>query len=448
MTRTLAALAAALIATGARAQTEPPSIPAAPPSDQATPPAATSAPLATPKKEEKPPKGTFVIGSKSQISINGRAWGEVNNVRASAGAPGTNSVPALNRISSNSSYVRIRGERDFDDGWKAFAQVEAEFGLEGENGTPYASTRNTGVGLSSPFGELTLGKWDSPMKETTIGLDPFVGTGIFGYYNVFTGYRADRRLNNAALYETPRIGGFTLLVAGSLGEAKFAKKTTTVTVGTAPDTVKVSSTSTGTIPVNPYTASAALHYRAGDFYAGVAYEYRNDCANPDADFPAGSSCDRAALGSDGQPNGTDQGLRIGASYRLKATYTQLAALYERISLKADATATLPEKTLQRNAYWGSITQGIFSDRHQLILNYGVAADYTGKNITTAKTGARTFTAAYRFNIDKDLMVYAAVTQIMNDDNQTQKFGSGGIPGFSAPAGSDVTGVGAGIRFMF
>jgi predicted porin len=450
MTRTLVALAAAVLAAGARAQTEAPTIPAPPPSDQATPPAATSAPLATPKKEEKKPKGTFVIGSKSEISINGRAWAEVNNVRATAGsAAAAKSVKPVNRVSSNSSYLRVRGERDLDGGWKAFAQLEAEFGLEGEAGTPYASTRNTGVGLSTPYGDLTLGKWDSPTKETTIGLDPFVGTGIFGYYNVFTAYRADRRLNNALLYQSPSVGGFTLLAAGSLGEATYAKKTTTVTVGTAPDTVKVSSTSTGTIAVNPYTASAALHYRNGGLYAGVSYEYRNDCANPDADAPAGPSCDRAVLGTDAQPNGVDQGVRVGASYVIKGTFTRLAGLYEHISLKANATATAQEKTLERDAYWGSITQGIFGERHQLILDYGLASSYSGKNIgTTAKTGGQTFTAAYRLNLDKDLMVYLAFAQIINEDNQTQKFGSGGVPGFSAPAGSTVTGFGGGVRYMF
>ncbi len=429
MTRTVAAIAAALIAAGASAQTQPPSLPTAPPSDSPTPPAATSAPVDVPKKEEKkPPKGTFVIGSKSQISINGRAWGEVNNVRASKGVTATAVLP-VNRLSSNSSYVRIRGERELDFGFKAFAQVEAEFGLEGENGTPFASTRNTGVGLASPYGELTLGRWDSPMKETTIGLDPFVGTGIFGYYNVFTKYRADRRLNNSALYESPSVGGFTLIAAGSLGETKFAASTQN--------------------RVDPYTASGAIHYRGGPAYVGVAYEYRHDCANPDADAPAGPSCDRSALGTAAQPNGIDQVFRVGAGYTVKQTFTRLGAVYEHLALKLNAKDALLEQKLARDAYWGSITQGLLSQKHEVVLNYGWASKYSGTNIgNTAGTGARTFTAAYRFNFDKDLMLYVAATQIINGDNQTQKFGSGGVPGFSAPKGSTVKGFGAGMRLLF
>ena len=69
--------------------------------------------------------------------------------------------------------LRVRGEHEFATEWRAIAQIEAEFGIDGENGLPFSGTRNTGVGVASPFGTLILGRWDSPMKQTTIGLDPF-----------------------------------------------------------------------------------------------------------------------------------------------------------------------------------------------------------------------------------------------------------------------------------
>lgn len=432
MTRTLAALAAALIATGARAQTPPPAQP--PPSD-APPAAAAPAPApAEPKKEEKKkPKGTFAIGPKSQILVQGRAWGEVNNVRADKGV-GTTPVHNLTRVSSNSSYIRFRGERELDHGVKAIAQVEAEFGLDGGGGTPFSGTRNTFVGLTSPYGELSVGKFDSPTKETTIGRDPFVGTGIFGYYNGQTKYRADRRMNNAIMYESPSFEGVSVLAAYALGEAVY--------------------NSTGNVRTNPYMLSGAVHYKRGPLFAGVAYEYRNDCNNPDADAPAGASCNFAALGSDARPKGHDQVVRFGADYTVKQTFTKLAVVYDRIMLQLDETATAPEQTLNRDYYWGSITQGLGTNRHQIILNYGVATKFSGSNVgDTSKTGVQTYTAAYRFNFDSDLMMYVAVAQIMNDDNQNQKFGSGGPPttgagSWAAPKGSTVTGFGAGMRLMF
>ncbi len=434
MTRTLAAIAAALLATGASAQTAPP---AQTPSD--TPAAAAAEPKKEEKKEEKKkPKGTFVIGPKSQITIAGRAWGEVNNVRADKGV-GTIPVHNLSRVSSNSSYLRFRGEHDLDYGFKAIAQVETEVGLDGTspgNG-PFVSTRNTFVGIASPYGELTLGKFDSPAKETTIGRDPFVGTGIFGYYNVFTKYRADRRLNNALAYETPTfLSGFSVLAAYSLGETAL--------------------NSTGNIRVNPYTISGALHYRNGPLFAGLAYEYRNDCANPDVEPTSGPSCTFAALGSDSRPKGHDQVIRFGADYTIKSTFTRLAVVYDHIALQLDAANALPEQKLSRDSFWGSVTQGLGTNTHQVMLNYGVATKFSGSNIgDTSKTGLQTYTAAYRYNFNADTMFYVAVAQIMNEDNQNGKFGSNGpataptgTGSWAAPKGSTVTGFGAGLRYLF
>jgi predicted porin len=442
--RTLVALAAALVATGASAQTAEPVKPEAPPSDSPTPPAITSAPpvapeKAEPKKEEKKPKGTYAVGEKSQITISGRAWAEFHNVGATAGsAPGAVKVDDRWRVHNNSSYLRVRGEREFEAGWKAIAQVEAEFGIDGENGTPFSGTRNTGVGLTTPYGTLIAGRWDSPTKQTTIGLDPFAGTGIFGYYNVFGqqlasaggqgANRWDRRLNNSLSYWSPTVSGLQLLAAYSVGEAN--------------------PTQYAGFKVNPWTASAALHYRTGGLYLGVSYETRNDCGNPDADAPAGASCSTAALGSATQPNGRDQAIRAGAGWEIKSTFTKLAAAYEHIALEADATPTLAEKTMARDAYWGSLTQGIFSDRHQLIAIYGVATKASGHNVfaNTADTGAQYWTGAYRLWLDKDTDVYVAATQVINEKKATYRFGSGNFG--NVPVGSTSTGYGVGMRFMF
>ena len=451
MTRTLAALTAALVAWDVSAQT-----PEAPPPASATPPAASapaapavpSVPVAPePEKraaperkaepEKKVEKGTYVLGEKSKISISGRAWTSFENVRASAGsAAGASKVPDRFRLQNDSSYLRVRGETELLAGWKALAQLEAEFGIEGENGLPFSGTRNTGVGLGTPYGTLILGRWDSPSKQTTIGLDPFAGTGIFGYYNVFGQQQAsesssgsnrwDRRLNNSLNYTSPTLAGLTLLAAYSVGETPR----------------------NGTIPVDPYTASAALHYKVGPLYVGASYETRNDCGNPDADAPGGPSCNQAALGSATQPNGTDRAIRAGAGYTSKWTFTKVTAAYEHIDLEADATATATKKTLRRDVYWGSITQGVFGDRHQLILAYGVATKASGTGVFTdsSRTGASYVMGAYRFWLNKDTDLYAAFTQLANERNASYRFGSGNFG--SVPVGSTSTGYGAGMRFMF
>ncbi|MBI5069682.1 MAG: porin [Deltaproteobacteria bacterium] len=422
MIRIPAAVAAALLALGAQAQTPDPA--AAPP-----------APAPAPKAEKR-----WVIAEKSNLSISGRAWAEFHNVGADAGSvAGASKVPDRWRVHNNSSYLRIKGDIELVPGWKALAQIEAEFGIEGENGLPFSGTRNTGVGLSSPYGQLILGRWDSPMKQTTIGIDPFGGTGIFGYYNVFgqqqvspTGQGAnrwDRRLNNSLNYTSPDIYGLKILAAYSVGETASA---------VAPK-------------VNPWTASAALQYKRGPLYVGVAYETRNDCGNPDADAPGGPSCSTAALGAAAQPLGTDTGLRVGASYDIKQTWTKLGVAYEHIDLMAKATATLPKKTLQRDVYWGVITQGLMSNQHQIIVAYGMASDASGANVWTGATGTKDtgasyLTAAYRFYFNKDTDLYAGYVQVKNDKNASYRFGSGNFG--AVPVGSTSTGYGAGIRYFF
>ena len=95
--RTYAAIGAALLAFGARAQSEQ------------TPPAAP--PAATAPAPEKPPKGTFVLSEKSTITISGRAWAAFEGVQArgSTASPDTNNVKHRFRVTNDSSYLRLRG---------------------------------------------------------------------------------------------------------------------------------------------------------------------------------------------------------------------------------------------------------------------------------------------------------------------------------------------------
>lgn len=431
MMRTPAVLAAALFALGAQAQTPEP----------APAPAAAVAPA--PAKAEK--KVLSVIAEKSKLSISGRAWAEFHNVQADKGSAANGvKVPSRWRVHNNSSYLRFKGETELMEGWKALAQIEAEFGIDGEEGTPFSSTRNTGVGLQSPYGTLILGRWDSPSKQTTIGLDPFGGTGIFGYYNIFGqnmlnaagSNRWDRRLTNGLHYTSPDLYGAKLLASYAVGEV----------VGTT------------ALPVDPYTINVALHYKRGPLFFGVSYETRNDCGNPDTSG-ANAGCGTAALGSATQPKGTDNAIRVGASYDIKQTWTKLAVAYEHIDLTAKAQAALPQKTLQRDVFWGVITQGIMSDNDQVILAYGMAGEASGKNVFTGldgiagtaddnkKNDGSYLTAAFRHYLSKDADVYVAYTQVMNGKNARYRIGSGSFPD-TLPVGATSTGYGAGLRYFF
>ncbi len=428
MTRIPAALAAALLALGAQAQTPDP--------------AATAAAPAPAKPEKR-----YTIAEKSNLSISGRAWASFETVGADKGSVATaTKVDASGRVSNNSSYLRFKGDIELIPGWKALAQIEAEFGIEGEAGLPFSGTRNTGVGLSSPYGQLLLGRWDSPSKQTTIGIDPFGGTGIFGYYNVFGqvmangqgSNRFDRRYTNGLHYTSPNLYGVKILAAYAMGEVR---ESTVAAAGTAPAV---------TTKVNPQAFNVAAHYNRGPLYVGVAYEWRQDC-NPDTNNEAG--CSNALLGTAGtQPKGIDTAIRVGASYDIKQTWTKIALAYEHVDLTADALTTArgtaAQKTLQRDVYWGALTQGLMSDEHQLILAYGMATKASGQNVFTDLTGTdgSYFLAAYRFWFAKDTDLYAGYTTVMNGKNARYRIGSNNFG--NIPLGATSTGIGAGIRYIF
>ena len=431
--RLLVTVIAALLAVTASAQTQP--------APEGT------APAAAPAAEKKPEKKLeYVIAGRSTVTISGRAWAAVESVSSDKGPSATGAEQKSRmRLQNNASYLNVSAQKDFGGGWKAVAQVEAEFGLDGESGTPFSGTRNTGVGLDSPYGKLIVGRWDSPGKQTTIGLDPFGGTGILGYYNVFgqqqasaTGQgsnRWDRRLDNGIHYTSPRISGFRVLAAYSMGETPTVTNTATPPVTTT---------------VNPYTASVALHYADGPIYAGVSYETRNDCGNPDENDNTGSpSCSNSALGSATQPKGTDSAIRVGFGYNYKPTMTKIGLAYEHIDLEVDrAAAATWKKVLRRDVYWGAITQGLFDPSHNLILAYGYAGDVEGYGVFGNKsdTGASYFTVAYRYFFDKNTDLYAGYVQVANRKNATYRVGSGNFG--NVAIGSTSTGFNAGLRYMF
>jgi predicted porin len=119
-------------------------------------------------------------------------------------------------VASNSSRLGFRGSEDLGNGLKAVFQFETGVGMDGQggndgNGGPqsagrlFTNGRDTYVGLSSGFGTIHLGRlpganlwvYESNQFADQVG-DAGNLTGAF-----FPG-----RLNNAAAYMTPELGGF------------------------------------------------------------------------------------------------------------------------------------------------------------------------------------------------------------------------------------------------
>ena len=121
-------------------------------------------------------------------------------------------------ISSNISSFGIRVRHNLApygwDGMAVVAQLESQVDIAAAP-TERASlgTRDSFLGLESPWGSIKAGKSDTPYKKATAAMDPFSRT--LGDYNSIMGNTGgdnraefDWRMDHAIWYESPILNGF------------------------------------------------------------------------------------------------------------------------------------------------------------------------------------------------------------------------------------------------
>jgi predicted porin len=171
-------------------------------------------------------------------------------------------------VESHSSRLGVKGSTELDNGLSATYGLEYGLDLDGDNGTstdaingvvnPAGATsrslnaRNTFVGLKGGFGEVRVGRHDTPAKLATAGLDAFNDTyGAMENIIAVDGHRVD----NAVAY----INKF-----GPVGFA--AAHSTEIDVAPAPLAVD-GDRNGGTNPAN----TMMVNYGNGPYYAGLGY---------------------------------------------------------------------------------------------------------------------------------------------------------------------------------
>lgn len=127
------------------------------------------------------------------------------------------------------SYWAISGVEDLGGSYRALFVLESFFqpdtGATGRNATDPFMSKNSFVGLSGPFGEITAGRYTIPLLKATAAANPFgaslqlsplmLQTWIPNYGRDVVG---DSVWNNAVRYVTPESGGLQGTVLMSLGE--------------------------------------------------------------------------------------------------------------------------------------------------------------------------------------------------------------------------------------
>ena len=135
-------------------------------------------------------------------------------------------------IASNISSFGVRVRHNLApygwDGMAVVAQLESQVDIASAP-TERASfgTRDSFLGVESPWGAIKAGKSDTPYKKSTAAMDPFSRT--LGDYNSIMGNTGgdnraefDWRMNHAVWYESPIFNGFQFSALASPGQ-NYAK---------------------------------------------------------------------------------------------------------------------------------------------------------------------------------------------------------------------------------
>jgi len=161
---------------------------------------------------------------------------------------------ALN-VSSNASWLGVKGDIQTDGGISGIYQIESEVNVDtgstSANNTALAS-RNSFVGLHGRFGTLRLGRFDTPVKSIGRKVDLFknqVGDARNLTRGSDSAARFDERPNNSIAYSSPTLSGFKAIL-------QYATNTDSGAASNNDDNL----------------ISTAVNYAKGAVFIGLGYE--------------------------------------------------------------------------------------------------------------------------------------------------------------------------------
>jgi predicted porin len=351
-------------------------------------------------------------------------------------------------VSTDSSNIGIRGTADVAHGLGITYQCETTAQIDGV-GIAGLCGRNSRIGVTSGFGTLFYGNWDTPFKSSWYGTkadDPFGNTdvadaaGIMGSPGDRTKSSAGQtnatpsanqgvgttfavRAANSVGYHSPKFGGLSF--KGQYSTNEFANPDNTVA---------------------PELYSAGVNYDMGPLSVNAAWERHMDWLTT---------------------NSKDDGFKAGVGYELATGFgtTTLSVNADYLVFKDDAAAAGDVNEVSRWAGFVGLKHRMGD--HEFRARYSMADEADcevegGGTCDAPDTGAQQYALGYAYHLSKAAQVYGFWTMIDNEANAEYVFATAGIaqitPGTSsaAPAGTlEVPGPGAnpwaaglGLRYAF
>ena len=443
----------------------------------------------------------FINNGTSNLDTAG-AWAGTNVAQARGFRPYFQALAASddsrNRVTSNNSYLGIKGSEKLSDDLSAVYQWEFAVNIDQQDTSNLGATdaqtnqskRATFLGLASKaMGSFTLGLQDTPVKTSTGPLDVFKDT-VADYRSVFGAFNGSVRAQNSVMYTTPSLAGIQgKALYGSGNEAGNGNSTYYFPNG-----------------ANPHVTSLSLSYTGGPAYVVLAKERNiqtgsvsavagggnSSSASPTAApafitgsglnsfflivpdvMPATSATQLGLIAFDTATDTTRGGLglkfggfKVGLAYEkteaeinstayrptaMNGTTTGYAGTGGVAGSAAAGTYNLFSGTANRKAYY--LSAGYTFGNMTVMGSYAVAKDADGTNCWACgnDTGAKQYSGGVAYNLSKNTSLFGLYTKVRNSDNALYSV-AGGVAGTAgvtpADYGQDPTAISLGMKTSF
>ncbi|MBI3563249.1 MAG: porin [Gammaproteobacteria bacterium] len=290
---------------------------------------------------------------------------------------GNSTDSKVTTLSSNSSYIGIRGSDDLGDGMKGIYGGEFQIGFDtsAASGNPWIN-RNVFAGLSGGFGTFRAGNYDDVVKQIGRKVDMFWSEQLGESRSLTRGGNGknigDERLANSLNYESPSFSGVTL----------------TLNIGLENTTTE----NTPTVTNKSKQTAVGAQFSQGPIYAG--YAHKKVILAP-----------ITLSATQGDSSTID---RVSAQYTMGNIV--VGALYQKVKDEGGLAGA------NRNTM--GIGGGFTIGQGMIKAQYYKAND-NGKTTTSAGAGGAKLTAiGYDYNMSKSTAVYVVYANVKNDNATT------------------------------
>jgi predicted porin len=363
--------------------------------------------------------GAFALPLAAQAqTANVTLYGRLNvDLEFVKGEQADGSNPTVNRVSSNSSRLGVRGTESLGGGLNAIFQIESS--INGDTNGGNLGGRETFVGLQGSWGKFTVGRFLAPQDDLhpIFGNAPTLTTSILSTADLWAqgtltkgagGF--DARLGNSLRYDSPNFSGFTTAWQYSTRDSSGTADGVDAPGG-------LNNTGAGDTGSHvqelrhAWVGGANLIYANGPWNAGIAFETNRKVRAANADDTDWTITGAYDFGTIMQ----GFGLRLGL-------------VFERTKYDIVSTTGASAGDLKRD-FWG-VSGTVPVGGGKVYLFYGRAANGKGSAadgttvgglVKGPQTASKQWELSYSYSLSPRTLLYTGYVKLNNDCNAKYTF---------------------------